>query len=297
MPQITNQTAIEELITPQDLIADIQMSVDDAQGVVVFEGPGDLKLIRRHFKDEVVPIHAGGKENIRNLIRLFNQENLSPILFIVDKDLDSVTDKEIEHEHVLNTENHDLTMDFILSNYEIIDSLIDISQKSVEAWKPSQLDTSSIRQRAFKFSHYASAIKFNMEIGNLPHKSLDGFPFDSASDINWEINICSAFSPRFGGIYTPTQLQQIIEDNYEEYATYGNSLIGDHLFVRALYQSVSIESGLSTSKDKIENHILGNANCENIRKLRVFVKINKWYKDRFKFSPFKCSLEPRSNTP
>lgn len=296
MPQVTNQTAIEELITPQDLIADIQMSIDDAQGVVVFEGPGDLKLIRRHFKDEVVPIHAGGKENIRNIINRFDQENISPILFIVDKDFDSVTDKEIEHEHVLNTENHDLTMDFILSNYEIIDSLIDISQKSVEAWIPSQFNAPSIRQRAFRFSHYASAIKFNMEIGNLPHKSLNGFPFDNASDDNWKIDICSDFSTRFGGIYTPSQLQKIVEDNYDEYAKYGNSLIGDHLFVRALYQSVSIESSLSTSKDKIENHILGNANCENIKKLRIFIQINRWYQDRFSFTPFKCSFESRNDT-
>lgn len=287
MTSIDLEGKISELITPEDFLADIHMSAPEARGLIIFEGPDDLHLMRQHFDTYMLPMYAGGKDNIKKLIDRINSKNLFPLLFIVDRDFDSVLCQEIRHENVLTTDNHDLVMDFILSNEQLIDSLIEISVTAGRPFTFTNINIAEIKERAFIYADYATRIRYAMVNNLIPPRTFKNFSFKSCPENPTLLDVCHVYSSKSDNFPPAEKISVTVQSVYRDYSQFGKSLIGDHLFISALGHSINIENGLKTSTDRIKNHLFSNSNHDNIRKINIYENIKLWFTENYNINPFR----------
>lgn len=287
MTYVDLESKISELITPEDFLADIQMSAQETRGLIIFEGPDDLHLMRHHFDTYMLPMYAGGKDNIKKLIDKINSKNSFPLLFIVDRDFDSVLSQEIKHENVLITDNHDLVMDFILSNEQLIDILIEISITAGRPFTFRNINIARIKERAFTYADYATCIRYAMVSNLIPPQTFKKFSFKSCPENPTLLDVCHVYSSKSDNFPAAEKISVTVESIYRDYFQFGKSLIGDHLFISALGHSINIENGLTTSTDKIKNHLFSNSNHNNIGKINIYKNIKLWFIENYSINPFK----------
>jgi hypothetical protein len=100
---------MRDLLTGDDLYAEILLLRDENKAVVVVEGPDDIDSLDAHISEDSCYLIPGyGKDSVEYAIRLVDQKGPTKVLAILDRDWVGILDVGLESANIVYTDLYDL---------------------------------------------------------------------------------------------------------------------------------------------------------------------------------------------
>ena len=263
----------------------MQSKKDDV--ILVVEGKEDKAILQHHTNsDRVSILYSHGKCKALAGARHIRDKKISGVFFLVDLDYDDASVLKQEFPSVVFSTSHDLFMDVVISNIDIICKVISfllmgVLDRNNEAENDASKSAVQFFKEAADLSNRVAVVSLKSRVNNLNLKTRD-FPFGALKSINpsneeiaEKIRVRSSDPSMsveaIADLIPPSRIDRELSISIDEVRGI-LSRVGDHTFISALCKVMShyYRDTSRYGEKHIRSSFLAAISCECLEKVGWF---------------------------
>ena len=277
----------------EDSFVSLLMMMESYDGsiVLVVEGKDDKPILHHHiFPEKVRILSSNGKHNALAAAKYASNENMLGVFFLIDLDYDDTVALEKNYPLVIFSKSHDLFMDLLIENIEVMCKIIEVPLSS--SLSNSEVVKQNLKENAIKILREAvdlsgrlASIRIASEKDGL-HLRLEKFPFGKLSSSTPSCKeIAELVKNRSNTNMEVEDIELLIDSsildqgNISDLSEVKNILnkVSDHDFLSSAHK-VMVHHHSTMAKfgiNYVRNAFLTSISCEGLKKAAWFYELQR----------------------
>ncbi len=269
--------------------------------ILVVEGKDDEAILKHHIiPSQVKIVRSEGKTNALAAAKYASENNMLGIFFLVDLDYDDIVSFENRYPLVIFSKSHDLFMDLLIANIEVMCRLIEgviLSILNDDIELDSRECAVKIFRQAVDLSNRLVAVRISSYRNNL-NLSLKDFPFGNLSSSNpYCREIAKNIKYKSGTDLDIEHIENLVGpsvldgDSIPDFVEIKSILngVGDHDFISAMHKVISCHfpSAKKLPRNYFRDYFLTMIPCGNLAEAAWISLLNNKLSE-MKYEIFRC---------